>query len=178
MNKIHKVEDKMLGYLANAQGAMSNLYQLKRAGELVTVEIPNNIVLLKKSIPGNLKGTAIALLVSDKIKDVTTDMTSLYPFMKQLVSSGTYNVNNSDNQGNQVSTKHKVNLLNSAERYYIANEIVSKLESINMSLYLLAWQIRTFSWYDLWYGLDPDGWITIMSGKNIVEGIISDWKQL
>jgi hypothetical protein len=30
----------------------------------------------------------------------------------------------------------------------------------------------------LWYGLDPDGWLAIMSGKNIVEGLINDWKYL
>lgn len=178
MDRVHKVEDKMLEYLSNAQGAMTNLYQIKRAGELVAKEIPSNISLLRKSIPGNLKGTAISLIVSDKIKDITAEMTSLYPFMKQLVTNGSYDVQDINDKGDIVKKKHKVNLLNSAERYYVANEIVSKLESINMSLYLLAWQIRTFSWYDLWYGLDPDGWITIMSGKNIVEGLIYDWKYL
>ena len=178
MDRVHKVEDKMLDYLSNAQGTRANLYQIKRAGELVAREIPSNISLLRKSIPGNLKGTAISLIVSDKIKDVTAEMTSLYPFMKQLVTNGSYDVQDLNDKGEVVKKKHKVNLLNSAERYYVANEIVSKLESINMSLYLLAWQIRTFSWYNLWYGLDPDGWMAIMSGKNIVEGLINDWKYL
>ena len=35
LERIHQVEDKMLDYLSNAQGAMQNLYQIKRAGELV-----------------------------------------------------------------------------------------------------------------------------------------------
>ena len=160
--------------MQNAQGAMQNIYQIKRAAELVGVEIPKNMALLRKSIPSNLKGTAIAVLVSDELMDATTQMLSLYPFMKQLVTSGSYNVTNADGK----TEKHKVNLLNSAERYYVANEIVTRLESINTDLWLLAWQIRTYSWNDLWFGLDPDGWATVMSGKAIVDGLILDWKYL
>ena len=147
MERMHQLENKMLGYLQNAQGAMQNIYQIKRAAELVGVEIPKNMALLRKSIPGNLKG---------------------------LVTSGSYNVTNADGK----TEKHKVNLLNSAERYYVANEIVTRLESINTDLWLLAWQIRTYSWNDLWFGLDPDGWATVMSGKAIVDGLILDWKYL
>ena len=178
MERMHKVEDQMLEYLQNAQGAMQNLYQIKRAAELVTKEIPQNMNLVRQSLPGHLKGTAIAMLVSDELTDAATQMASLYPFMKQLVTSGSYNVSDYDEKGNPVNKKHKVNLLNSAERYYVANEVVTKLEDINTDLWLLAWQIRTFSWNDLWYGLDPDGWATVMSGKAIVEGLIYEWQYL
>ena len=174
MERMHQVEEKVLSYLSNAQGAMQNLYQIKRATELVAVEIPKNMSLVKNSIPGNLKGTAIATLVSDELLDATTQMLSLYPFMKQLVTSGSYDVTNSDGK----TEKHKVNLLNSAERYYVANEIVTRLESINTDLWLLAWQIQTYSWRDLWFGLDPEGWATVMSGKYIVSGLIRDWQYL
>ena len=92
-------------------------------------------------------------------------MASLYPFMQQLVTSGSYTVNNSQGK----NEKHKVNLLNSAERYYIANEVVLRLEKINIDLYILAWQVRTLSWNSLWYSLDPQGWASIMSGKAIAE---------
>ena len=174
MERMHHLEDKMLSYLQNAQGAMQNIYQIKRATELVAVEIPKNMALLRRSIPGHLKGTVIATLVSDELIDATTQMASLYPFMKQLVTSGSYNVTDSDGK----TEKHKVNLLNSAERYYVANEIVTRLETINTDLWLLAWQIQTYSWNDLWFGLDPEGWATVMSGKAIVEGLIWDWKYL
>ena len=170
MDRMHKVEDQMLEYLSNAQGAMQNLYQIKRAAELVTTEIPQNMNLVKKSLPGHLKGTAIAILVSDELTDAATQMASLYPF--------SYNVSDYDEKGNPVNKKHKVNLLNSAERYYVANEVVTKLESINTDLWLLAWQIRTYSWNDLWYRLDPVGWASVMSGKAIVEGLIYDWQYL
>ena len=178
MDRMHKVEDKMLEYLSNAQGAMQNLYQIKRAAELTTVEIPRNMSLLRQSLPGHLKGTAIALLVSDELTDAATQMAPLYPFMQQLVTSGTYNVSGYDATGKPINEKHKVNLLSSAERYYIANEVVTKLETINTDLWLLAWQVRTYSWNDLWFGLDPEGWATVMSGKAIVDGLVYEWKYI
>ncbi len=174
LDRVHSVENKMLKYLSNAQGAMQNLYQSKRAAELVTTEIPKNTTLLKNSVKGNLKGTAIALLVSDEITDAATEMAALYPFMQQLVTSGSYNVTGSDGK----TEKHKVNLLNSAERYYVANEVVSRLEAINTDLFILAWQVRTLSWNDLWFSLDPEGWASVMSGKNIINGLVSDWNNI
>ena len=174
LDRVHSVEDKMLEYLSNAQGAMQNLYQIKRAAELVTTEIPKNTALLKNSVKGNLKGTAIALLVSDEITDAATQMAALYPFMQQLVTSGSYNVTGSDGK----TEKHKVNLLNSAERYYVANEVVTRLETINTDLFILAWQVRTLSWNDLWFSLDPEGWAAVMSGKNIINGLVTDWNNI
>ncbi len=174
LDRVHSVENKMLEYLSNAQGAMQNLYQIKRAGELVLTEIPKNCDLLRKSVPGHLKGTAIALLVSDELTDAATQMAALYPFMKQLVTSGSYTVTGADGG----KEKHKVNLLNSAERYYIANEVVTRLETINTDLWLLAWQVRTLSWNDLWFSLDPDGWASVMSGKAIAETLVWEWNTI
>lgn len=173
LDRVHSVEDKMLKYLSNAQGAMQNLYQIKRAGELVAKEIPQNCNLLLKSVGSNLKGTAIAAMVSDELADAATQMAALYPFMKQLVTSGSYDVSGADGK----NEKHKVNLLNSSERYYIANEVVSRLEAINTDLFILAWQVRTLSWNDLWFSLDPEGWANVMSGKNIIGGIVAEWNQ-
>lgn len=173
LDRVHSVEDKMLKYLSNAQGAMQNLYQIKRAGELVAKEIPQNCNLLLKSVGSNLKGTAIAAMVSDELADAATQMAALYPFMKQLVTSGKYDVSRADGK----NEKHKVNLLNSSERYYIANEVVSRLEAINTDLFILAWQVRTLSWNDLWFSLDPEGWANVMSGKNIIGGIVAEWNQ-
>ena len=173
LDRVHSVEDKMLEYLSNAQGAVQNLYQIKRAGELVTTEIPQNCNLLLKSVGSNLKGTAIAAIVSDELTDAATQMAALYPFMRQLVTSGSYDVAGADGKNG----KHKVNLLDSSERYYIANEVVTRLEAINTDLFILAWQVRTLSWNDLWFSLDPEGWANVMSGKNIIGGIVADWKR-
>lgn len=178
LERVHSVEEQMLEYLTNIQGAMTNLYQIKRATELVGVEIPKNIAFLTESIPHHLKGTAIAAVVSNEIADATAQMTTLIPFMKQLVVSGSYTTQGYDENGNPVDKKHKVNLLNSAERYYIANEVVSKLESVNSSLFILAWQVNTLGWNNLWYKLDPEGWANIMSGKNAAETLVWQWKNL
>ena len=94
--------------------------------------------------------------------------------MQQLVTSGSYNVTNAE--GN--TEKHKVNLLDSAERYYVANEVVTRLERINTDLFILAWQVRTLSWNDLWFSLDPEGWASVMAGKNIVNGLVTDWNNI
>ena len=51
------------------------------------------------------------------------------------------------------------------------------METINTDLFLLAWQVRTLSWNDLWFSLDPEGWANVMSGKNIIGGIVAEWKQ-
>lgn len=174
LDRVHNVENKMLEYLSNAHGAMQNLYQIKRAAELVATEIPRNCDLLRKSVPGHLKGTAIAVLVSDELTDAATQIAALYPFMKQLVTSGSYDVSNAEGK----TEKHKVNLLNSAERYYIANEVVTRLETINTDLWLLAWQVRTLSWNDLWFSLDPDGWASVMSGKAIAETLVWEWNTI
>ncbi len=168
LDRVHSVENKMLEYLSNAQGAMQNLYQIKRAGELVLTEIPKNCDLLRKSVPGHLKGT------SDELTDAAAQMAALNPFMQQLVTSGSYTVTGSDGK----KEKHKVNLLNSAERYYVANEVVTRLETINTDLWLLAWQIRTLSWNDLWFSLDPDGWASVMSGKAIAETLVWEWNTI
>lgn len=168
MTRMHDVEDKILGYMSNVQAGFQNLYQIKRAAQLVGVEIPKQMALVKKSIGiGHIEGTMMAAVVGDELREVTLEMASLYPFMAQLVTSGSYT--------NTDGSKKKVNLLDSAERYYICTTIVSKLENINTSLYMLAWEIQTMRYRDLFYKLDPEGWINYMAGRNIVEGIVRDW---
>ena len=72
LRQLHAIEQKVLDYMANVSGLMQNLYQVKRTTELVTVEIPRNISAVSKACKGHLKGTAIALAVSDEIRSVYT----------------------------------------------------------------------------------------------------------
>lgn len=174
MTEVHRIESKMLDYLSNASGAVQNLHQIKRAAELVTLEIPRNIGLVGQSMKGNLKGTVIAGIVSKSLRDATAEAAALGPLMAQLVTSGSYKTTDID--GN--TTNKKVNLLNAAERYYIANEVVSRLERINLDLFLLAWQIRTLSWSDLFFHLTPQSWYNYMSSVNYVDMIIREYKYL
>lgn len=172
MAQIHKVENKMLGYLSNAQGAMQNLYQLKRCYELFKTEIPENISAVRSAIKGHAMGTAIATIASDEIKALENNSRTLYPLVAQLVTSGSYNQRNGDG----TIDKKKVNLLDASERYYILNEVVRHLEDISTSLWLLSWQIQTFSLTDLVQVLTPDTWYNILEGESIANLIIEDYK--
>ena len=153
--------------------------QVKRTTELVTVEIPKNINEVTKACKGHLKGTAIALAVSDEVKSVYTEIASLSALCTSLVKTKTVDGN-------------KVNLLNAAERYWLCEKIVSSLEDINSALYILSWQIQylswedlwrgldpeTWCWEDLWRGLDPETWCNYMQGKWMAESCIRDWDDL
>ena len=165
LQQLHAIEEKVLDYMANVSGLMQNLYQVKRTTELVTIEIPRNIRAATSACKGHLKGTAIALAVSDEVKSVYTEIGSLSALCTSLVKTKTVDGN-------------KVNLLNAAERYWLCEKIVSSLEDINNALYILSWQIQYLSWEDLWRGLDPDTWCNYMQGKWIAESIISDWDDL
>ena len=165
LKQLHGIEKKVLDYMANVTGLMQNLYQVKRTAELVTVEIPRNISEVSKATKGHLKGTAIALAVSDEIRSVYTEIGSLSALCTSLVKTKTVDGN-------------KVNLLNAAERYWLCEKIVSSLEDINSALYILSWQIQYLSWEDLWRGLDPDTWANYMQGKWMAESCIRDWDDL
>lgn len=174
MGQMHAVEEKMLDYMSNVSGAFQNLYQIKRATELVVKEIPSNMNEVRRAIgEGHFEGTAVAVLAGQQIADMTLQITSLYPFMKQLVTSGSYSTGEKDANGKDV--KKKVNLLDSYERYYICTNVVSSLEQINGSLYLLAWEIRSMRWRDLIYALDPVGWNNIINMKYIVDYAVKEW---
>ena len=165
LQQLHDIEKKVLDYMANVSGLMQNLYQVKRTTELVTVEIPRNINAATSACKGHLKGTAIALAVSDEVKSVYTEIASLSALCTSLVKTKTVDGN-------------KVNLLNAAERYWLCEKIVSSLEDINSALYILSWQIQYLSWEDLWRGLDPDTWANYMQGKWMAESCIRDWDDL
>ena len=165
LKQLHDIEKKVLDYMANVSGLMQNLYQVKRTTELVTVEIPRNISAVSKATKGHLKGTGIALAVSDEIRSVYTEIGSLSALCTSLVKTKTVDGN-------------KVNLLNAAERYWLCEKIVSSLEDINSALYVLSWQIQYLSWEDLWRGLDPETWCNYMQGRWMAESCIRDWDDL
>ena len=163
---VHNVEKQMLDYLSNISGALQNLYQIKRAGELM-IEIPQNASNLADVVKGHPMEAVLGTLVSRELTRISSEAASLYPFMQQLVTSGSYNIG---------AEKHKVNLLNSAERYYIADMIVSKLLHINRSLIMLRYQIEYFSWNNFFRTLDPNGWAMMWGGKSSMESVIRNWK--
>ena len=178
LTRMHNVEDCILKYMSNVSGALQNLYEIKRAAKLVAVDIPNKMALVRRAVgQGHFEGTFVGTLATRRLVNITEDMMTLYPFMRELVVSGSYSFDEYDAQLQKVVTRHKkVNLLNSAERYYVCNTVLNKLEDIDNQLEYLAWNIRTMRWRDFLYSLDPFGWNKIMGGYFIADDVVREWK--
>lgn len=170
MDNVHRVEEKVLEYMANASGVMQNLNQLKKITELAFVDIPDNLVKLGEKIPSNIKGTAITALVSKTVTSTTMDIVSLADIVQRLVSSN-YSFKDSKDSKN-------INLLSAAERYSILQDVLYKLEDINFRIYMMRFYIQTFDWTDLWRGLDRQSWCRVMSGQAIAERLIREWNSV
>lgn len=170
LDKIHSVEDKMLEYLSNASGVIQNMYQIKKIAELATVDIPENLVKLSKDIPSNIKGTGITLFVNKTITETTADITALSDIVNRLVTSN-YSFKDKKDDKN-------INLLSAAERFSILQSVCHKLEEINWRLFVTRYCIRTFSWQQLWMGLDRESWCKIMYSKMMANHLIDRWKRL
>ena len=174
MDRVHAVEAKVLEYMSNASSAMDNLYQLKKAAELVSTNIPAQMTKMVKAIPKNYEGTAVTALTSRTCTDVVTEMTSLYAFMSDLVTNSKFTFN--DGAGSS-SNKKNVNLLSAAERYYIASEVVGKLQKIYRKLWLITWQIENLGWEDAWRNIDSKSWARAQYGKQISQRLIQQWQK-
>ena len=175
MIEVHRVENTILEYMSNASSAMNDLYMLKRSAELVSVRIPEQLTKMAKAVPDNYKGTAITVLTSKTVTQVTSEMTYLYSFMSQLVTSSKYTLG--DGKGD-TSGKKNINLLSAAERYYIASEVTNRLEKIYRKLYNITYQIETLDWMDAWYNLDSSSWAKFQNGTSISESMMKQWDRL
>lgn len=171
---LHKYENMTLSYLMNASNAVQNLHQIKEIAELVAVKIPANLTNLAKDIPKNGKGTALSAFASDYHKQVYKDIAELYGHINMLVTGTKFSIGNSKD----TDDKKNVNLLNAAERYYIAQTVLDKLKSINRQIWYLNWQIKTMTWSNFFWHIDPKAWCSFYGGKEIAERIIKDWKGL
>lgn len=172
LDRIHSVEDKMLEYLSNASGVVQNMYQIKRIAELAAVEIPDNLVNLGKSVPSNIKGTAITLFVNKTITETSTDIVALSDIVNRLVTSH-YSYKNNKNKDD-----NNINLLSAAERYAILQSVYQRLNQINWRLRLTSYYIKTFGWRELWMGLDRESYCKIMYARMSTKHLINRWNQL
>lgn len=167
MHKLHKLEEKAVDYLSNASMAVENLYQVKRIGELVAIEIPKNFKELIRNAKGNLQGSVVTILVSDYVKDARLQMLALAPMVANLVTSGTFNFGKGEK---------KVNLLNAQERYYILSDILRRLESINTDAKIMRWQVQMLSWKTIVFKYSPLTWGRFINGKYIAKKVLMQLK--
>lgn len=174
MDQIHRVENKVLEYMSNASSAMDNIYQLKKAAELVSVNIPSQMKKMVDAVPTSFQGTSVTMLTSKTCQDLITEMTTLYSFMSQLVVSSSYSFGEKDSSD---SKKKNINLLSAAERYYIANEVVYRLQKIYRKLWIITWEIQNLGWEDAWRNLDGRSWVQYKHGKSISNQLIKQWQR-
>lgn len=174
MKSIHDVENKVLEYMRNASAALDNIYQLKQAAELVGEKIPTQMKKMVTAVPKNWEGTAVTTLTSKTCASVATEMASLYGFMNELVTSSQYSLGSGKDAN---SGKKNINLLSAAERYYIANEVVYKLQTIYRKLWYITWQIENLDWSDALRNLDPATWAQLNSGKAVSQRLIKQWQK-
>lgn len=173
MERVHALESKVLEYMSNASAAMDNLYQLKHMAELVGDKIPSQMVKLGKAVPKNIAGTAVTTLTSKTLSSVAVEMVTLSTFMSDLVTNSKFTFKDQPNSGD----KKNVNLLSAAERYYIANEVVSRLEKIYRKLWLLTWQVENLTWEDAWRNLDSQSYYQSQYGKQVANRLIQRWEK-
>lgn len=168
MENVHQVENKMLGYLSNATAAVQNLYQLRRAGELL-ISIGNETYEVGQAVKERPIPGIISTAISKDLIQVYADAASLVPFVQQLCSSGT--IGSGDD-------RHKVNLLNSAERYYIASTVVAKLEDMARRLRFLKYRIEFFQYRSLLWQLDPESARVLFSTEMCGKRAKTSWDRL
>lgn len=173
LDKIHKVEEKTLDYLSNAQGAVQNLYQGEKIRRL-SGSIVNRAVELKRVAGKHLPAAVATGLIEEEAKDLVDQSSALLPFLYQLIKTGTYNRRNDDGSVD----KKKVNLLNAYERYYILDQVVSRLENIDTDLMCLIWEVETFSISRIFEVITPEAWCNYMYGLDLAKDVIAEFEAL
>lgn len=173
LNKLHSLEDSVFKYLQNAQMFVHNLYDVKRIMELTAIDIPTQIGRCISAIPGNLEGTVVTAVVNKYATNAVLQMTDLVAFLETLVGTGGY----LPGVGSDKKLS-KVNLLNSYQRYYIVQKILTTLQSIHYNFRLVETQIRFYKWKNLWMNLDHESWSYYIGAQYIAQDIIATMNRI
>lgn len=173
LQKLHSLEDSVFKYLQNAQMFVHNLYDVKRIMELTAIDIPNQIGKCINAIPGNVEGTVVTAVVNKYATNAVLQMTDLIAFLETLVGTGGY----VDGIGSDRKLQ-KVNLLNSYQRYFIVQKILTTLEGIHYNFRLVETQIRFYRWRDLWRHLDSESWAYYIGAQYIAQDIIATMNRI
>lgn len=172
LDHIHSVEEKVLDYMGNASGVLTNMIQLKNIAEY-TVEIGNKLVAITKDIPNNPKGTAITAICHNQMATTIADITGMADLVTNLVTTK-YSLKDAKSEGD----KRNVNLLTAAERYNILMSVEQKMMKIRYDLQLIHYFIQTLGWRDLWFQLDRESYLKAISVGIDVNVMINKWNKI
>ena len=191
-DKINNLQNKNAGYTLdmaliaeaykismqniNGFGSESKYYQY--IGESA-VDIANRLPRListvsHASLPGKLY--------------VITELSNLYGKTYQLVSDFINIATNAKvksplstgGSANQQESKKGdgYNLLDRNDRLSIALTIYADLQNLRYKIIYLEWMVKCATWGNLLYSMDPQSWASIMTGKIIMQSLISRWNCL
>lgn len=163
---IHNAEDKILDYMSNASSAVENLYQIKEIGNLIS-DITDEHAKVLDAIKNNPQGAVFTALASKQWSKILEQMTQASTMVAELVLHG--------KSGSDKTAK--VNLLSAAERFEITNSLLTNLKSVKYSLWLLEYQIRYWTWLDVWVNLDYRSWAKIIGMKSNADYAIKMWNK-
>lgn len=103
---------------------------------------------------------------------------------QQLVGDFVNIVNNAriDNplkgQGTAKKQSDGHNMLNRYERLTVANRIYTDLMNIRYKVEGMMMMAQYATLNDLFFSIDPEGWVNVVTMKNHVGGLVRDWNEL
>ena len=112
-----------------------------------------------------------------------TELGGLVMETQQLVGNFVNIVNNAKvqnplkGQGTAEKKSDGYNLLDRYERLSLANRIYTDLMEIRYKVEGMMLMAQFATANDLFFAIDPEGWANVMSGKNIIGGIVAEWNQ-
>lgn len=113
-----------------------------------------------------------------------SELSGLVLETQQLVADFVNIVNNAKVQNPLVSKataetmSDGYNLLDRYERLTLVNTIYTRLRTIRYKVDGLMAMAQYATWQNLFFAIDPEGWANVVTMKNNVEGLISDWNGL
>lgn len=172
---------KMTMQNVNGFGEESRYYQVL-ARELA--QIPYNVGRATSAIAKCPYINYINCL--DEIVNIQMETVEVVKMFVDVVNNGKVSLQNSYTNGTsqfselmkkaQIGKGDGYNFLDRYRRLDLCNKLISTANDINVRLQNIVYvceYCRSLS--NVLYNLDPDTWINIMTGKYIVDGIISDW---
>ena len=113
-----------------------------------------------------------------------TELGGLVMETQQLVGNFVNIVNNAKipnplkGKGTAAVKSDGYNMLDRYERMAMANSIYTNLNEIRYKVEGMMMMAQFATLNDLCFAIDPEGWANVMSARNQVDGLVSDWNGL
>lgn len=173
LENITEVERKTQKYMSNVSAFTQHLPQIEQAINLITKIIPRNYNRLRTTAKNSGAGQVVMGLAEEQIRTVGSEIAPLITVLTQLVTNDSFDI-----MGNAKNEAHKVNYLNSAERYQVVDNILSRLRRLNSRLVTLEYQIRTVRARDVVKTATNTAENVMIRRNAAVQNTIERWKNL